>query len=155
MHDVAHSRRSYLRLFFFQAEDGIRDKLVTGVQTCALPILNAVAVMSAPARAASRRGRRAGTHARIQRSLTRNQHPAAIALVTAASRLIRVAYPAASGSKPQVCALSTNRGFPGGCGRPSTCAAAVYSDVSQNCVGGASGATYRTRAARVTRPASR
>src|SRR5687767_12136016 len=26
------------RGFFFQAEDGIRDKLVTGVQTCALPI---------------------------------------------------------------------------------------------------------------------
>src|SRR5215216_2845167 len=25
-------------LFFFQAEDGIRDDLVTGVQTCALPI---------------------------------------------------------------------------------------------------------------------
>src|SRR5687767_15317294 len=24
--------------FFFQAEDGIRDKLVTGVHTCALPI---------------------------------------------------------------------------------------------------------------------
>ena len=23
---------------FFQAEDGIRDRLVTGVQTCALPI---------------------------------------------------------------------------------------------------------------------
>src|SRR2546425_8127968 len=29
--------------FFFQAEDGIRDKLVTGVQTCALPISNRVA----------------------------------------------------------------------------------------------------------------
>src|SRR5229473_4642321 len=29
--------------FFFQAEDGIRDKLVTGVQTCALPILNGLA----------------------------------------------------------------------------------------------------------------
>src|SRR5258708_34555505 len=28
-------RRSF---FFFQAEDGIRDDLVTGVQTCALPI---------------------------------------------------------------------------------------------------------------------
>src|SRR3989441_6933186 len=28
-------------LFFFQAEDGIRDKLVTGVQTCALPISSA------------------------------------------------------------------------------------------------------------------
>src|SRR5437762_3907585 len=26
-------------LFFFQAEDGIRDTSVTGVQTCALPIL--------------------------------------------------------------------------------------------------------------------
>src|SRR2546427_6215549 len=27
------------RFFFFQAEDGIRDLTVTGVQTCALPIL--------------------------------------------------------------------------------------------------------------------
>src|SRR2546426_3653908 len=27
--------------FFFQAEDGIRDYKVTGVQTCALPICNA------------------------------------------------------------------------------------------------------------------
>src|SRR2546421_8369311 len=26
--------------FFFQAEDGIRDLIVTGVQTCALPICN-------------------------------------------------------------------------------------------------------------------
>src|SRR5450830_1900184 len=26
------------RLFFFQAEDGIRERNVTGVQTCALPI---------------------------------------------------------------------------------------------------------------------
>src|SRR6266536_2908846 len=32
--------------FFFQAEDGIRDPLVTGVQTCALPI-SAVAVVVA------------------------------------------------------------------------------------------------------------
>src|SRR5687767_15884756 len=32
------SRISF-QIFFFQAEDGIRDKLVTGVQTCALPIL--------------------------------------------------------------------------------------------------------------------
>src|SRR5437870_11077918 len=29
---------SNLRIFFFQAEDGIRDGHVTGVQTCALPI---------------------------------------------------------------------------------------------------------------------
>src|SRR5207237_6886729 len=29
--------------FFFQAEDGIRDSSVTGVQTCALPILDGTA----------------------------------------------------------------------------------------------------------------
>src|SRR5258708_13727724 len=29
-------------MFFFQAEDGIRDDLVTGVQTCALPICKRV-----------------------------------------------------------------------------------------------------------------
>src|SRR2546421_8114233 len=28
----------YFFFFFFQAEDGIRDLIVTGVQTCALPI---------------------------------------------------------------------------------------------------------------------
>src|SRR5260221_7823935 len=28
--------------FFFQAEDGIRDHCVTGVQTCALPILHSL-----------------------------------------------------------------------------------------------------------------
>src|SRR5260370_34223541 len=33
----AEAARSTL-LFFFQAEDGIRDSSVTGVQTCALPI---------------------------------------------------------------------------------------------------------------------
>src|SRR3989440_7999593 len=30
--------RMILFFFFFQAEDGIRDLIVTGVQTCALPI---------------------------------------------------------------------------------------------------------------------
>src|SRR5437868_10180271 len=30
---------NFLFIFFFQAEDGIRDRNVTGVQTCALPIL--------------------------------------------------------------------------------------------------------------------
>ena len=30
--------------FFFQAEDGIRDVAVTGVQTCALPIYGDVSV---------------------------------------------------------------------------------------------------------------
>src|SRR5690349_23906859 len=31
--------RFFFFFFFFQAEDGIRDLYVTGVQTCALPIL--------------------------------------------------------------------------------------------------------------------
>src|SRR5690625_7204065 len=32
-----------MNLFFFQAEDGIRDGHVTGVQTCALPISPSIA----------------------------------------------------------------------------------------------------------------
>src|SRR5699024_7487842 len=35
---------SYYMFFFFQAEDGIRDRNVTGVQTCALPILRSPAL---------------------------------------------------------------------------------------------------------------
>ena len=38
-------------VFFFQAEDGIRDDLVTGVQTCALPILSPADQMQENARA--------------------------------------------------------------------------------------------------------
>src|SRR5437867_9676962 len=34
--------RSFIFCFFFQAEDGIRDRTVTGVQTCALPIFSPV-----------------------------------------------------------------------------------------------------------------
>src|SRR5438874_3954828 len=34
----------YLLFFFFQAEDGIRDLYVTGVQTCALPICRMICV---------------------------------------------------------------------------------------------------------------
>src|SRR5258708_24363191 len=35
--------------FFFQAEDGIRDDLVTGVQTCALPIYKMASVTTGKA----------------------------------------------------------------------------------------------------------
>src|SRR5690606_40037933 len=35
----------YVFFFFFQAEDGIRDFHVTGVQTCALPILICMAAL--------------------------------------------------------------------------------------------------------------
>src|SRR5205823_8914701 len=44
--------------FFFQAEDGIRDKLVTGVQTCALPISAAGTARSCTAGAVHRPDRR-------------------------------------------------------------------------------------------------
>src|SRR5438552_4162434 len=73
--------------FFFQAEDGIRDDLVTGVQTCALPISrrplrhDADRALHHPAPpAASRRGRRA----QVLRELLgphlgqRHSHPAQV-----------------------------------------------------------------------------
>src|SRR5690606_40256818 len=41
-------------LFFFQAEDGIRDFHVTGVQTCALPILESASRRSRSAAARSK-----------------------------------------------------------------------------------------------------
>src|SRR5207249_6710838 len=37
IHQTLNSKAT-ARFFFFQAEDGIRDRNVTGVQTCALPI---------------------------------------------------------------------------------------------------------------------
>src|SRR5256885_11908962 len=40
--------------FFFQAEDGIRDYKVTGVQTCALPILRSAASACGPKEAVAR-----------------------------------------------------------------------------------------------------
>src|SRR3989440_7079409 len=39
--DVCSAVISLFFVFFFQAEDGIRDLIVTGVQTCALPISTA------------------------------------------------------------------------------------------------------------------
>src|SRR5437868_11581529 len=38
MKNIIHTRSIIIDFFFFQAEDGIRDRNVTGVQTCALPI---------------------------------------------------------------------------------------------------------------------
>src|SRR5206468_4763250 len=39
---------SFFFFFFFQAEDGIRDLIVTGVQTCALPICPRSAAVTSP-----------------------------------------------------------------------------------------------------------
>src|SRR5688572_33284357 len=45
--------------FFFQAEDGIRDLTVTGVQTCALPILDGARLGQPHLRAARHRAHEA------------------------------------------------------------------------------------------------
>src|SRR3712207_7315804 len=50
--------------FFFQAEDGIRDIGVTGVQTCALPILR-TGVPCAMSSTASRPAGDIGLHAKM------------------------------------------------------------------------------------------
>src|SRR5215211_1909533 len=44
--DISDESKNYLDNFFFQAEDGIRDHCVTGVQTCALPICNAEKIIA-------------------------------------------------------------------------------------------------------------
>src|SRR5205823_7132825 len=60
-------------VFFFQAEDGIRDKLVTGVQTCALPISREGPVGISPrgSSVGHHKVRRRSAHAREAAPLTR------------------------------------------------------------------------------------
>src|SRR2546427_6042469 len=48
-----NSRAVFFFFFFFQAEDGIRDLTVTGVQTCALPISGRFTSQSCPTIVAS------------------------------------------------------------------------------------------------------
>src|SRR5437762_11757511 len=66
--------------FFFQAEDGIRDTSVTGVQTCALPILppRALGRLGLPARAARHRDSAAGEGVRGRRLLRRDDARSAV-----------------------------------------------------------------------------
>src|SRR6266481_3415102 len=56
--------------FFFQAEDGIRDGTVTGVQTCALPIsrIRSVDCLQVPGRSVEQRARHEadGRHRGVQ-----------------------------------------------------------------------------------------
>src|SRR5437868_13851971 len=56
-------------VFFFQAEDGIRDRNVTGVQTCALPIFAYGRANGGPARR--------GTDPRRRRTAARSDRDAA------------------------------------------------------------------------------
>src|SRR2546422_8138453 len=59
--DILECRLCVWGFFFFQAEDGIRDVAVTGVQTCALPISISRRERELPG---ARRGRRSGQPAR-------------------------------------------------------------------------------------------
>src|SRR2546421_1111853 len=62
--------------FFFQAEDGIRDLIVTGVQTCALPISPAAGVLrGGGGAAAGGGGSRALRHAPHRRPMCAARHP--------------------------------------------------------------------------------
>src|SRR2546429_7343315 len=69
----------FVPCFFFQAEDGIRDVAVTGVQTCALPIFG---------RGRRRRRRAAGAPARGRRP--RGDRMTANRLVTIYSRALAI-----------------------------------------------------------------
>src|SRR3989475_13311534 len=73
--------------FFFQAEDGIRDLTVTGVQTCALPILlhrNDVARLR---RGAARRRDRRVSHAAAPLRRAAGSGGGMSATITARTRL--------------------------------------------------------------------
>src|SRR5690349_23625888 len=63
---------AHLFFFFFQAEDGIRDLYVTGVQTCALPISARTRSPAGPSPSATK-----GTAATRSRAAARARSPAA------------------------------------------------------------------------------
>src|SRR3989454_5231080 len=56
LRSIVPERLSGFFFFFFQAEDGIRDYKVTGVQTCALPISSFPRVDSGAGNHSARRG---------------------------------------------------------------------------------------------------
>src|SRR6478752_6971302 len=84
-----------LFFFFFQAEDGIRDVAVTGVQTCALPISRVEPAVGLGSRGerdrASPRGRRSGrrdpTPAPPRSRLTTHASPRTVLGLPRAERL--------------------------------------------------------------------
>src|SRR2546430_8228890 len=64
-------------VFFFQAEDGIRDLTVTGVQTCALPILSLLAAAGVAifVRESRQRARSLGQGLRLSLLAEARRHP--------------------------------------------------------------------------------
>src|SRR5256886_14161278 len=108
------SAASSLSIFFFQAEDGIRDLTVTGVQTCALPIF-----VPAFAPFLSRSHHRGGDahRGRADEQLHRGQR-------RAVARSARIAAPArgllarCARPLPRPYRVSHRRGQPRGTGNP-------------------------------------
>src|SRR5256885_4013755 len=80
--DIKSDFDSYVVFFFFQAEDGIRDYKVTGVQTCALPISAGGAPLRGSAEGASGVG-----HQRPPRSRAARPGRLSITRLTAIVRL--------------------------------------------------------------------
>src|SRR5207253_6176323 len=67
------------RVFFFQAEDGIRDGHVTGVQTCALPISSPFSCSPEPGWRESESKGDWATQAEGQEQLLHRQRPQEVA----------------------------------------------------------------------------
>src|SRR5438132_12181038 len=82
--------------FFFQAEDGIRDHCVTGVQTCALPISPACATPAPDSPWRARRIRRRGSAGRR----TPRDNPPARREARCRSEERRVGKEATAGGRP-------------------------------------------------------
>src|SRR5437867_12762918 len=85
--------RSVVVFFFFQAEDGIRDRTVTGVQTCALPICSRAGAAGRAGGAGSRsprpprRARAARGSAAARRGRTARRRPRKIGRASCRGRV--------------------------------------------------------------------
>src|SRR2546430_8302310 len=81
-------RRASVLCFFFQAEDGIRDLTVTGVQTCALPIYDDQTPGSSPVVVLSYdfwKNQLGGAEDIVGRKVLVNQYPMTVVGVAAPS----------------------------------------------------------------------
>src|SRR5256886_4214136 len=94
------NRYDVFLFFFFQAEDGIRDLTVTGVQTCALPIYRAAGFRSlAPHRRSSPAV--SATHAN-RAVFSRLEKPPGAARLAPAGAKIRAPAAGADGIHPRL-----------------------------------------------------